>query len=247
MANQRELVNRSRAIYYGLFSSVFAFTYDKNRFKGVRETVELLKQYPLTDEAAVALENLDRMLKDGYEELSNEYDRVFFDPSSPVRTTASFYDEGYESGRKRVEMIEYILRTEFRRDEEKYTDTEDDIGFVCSFMYHLIEQGNGKEDYLGLQKMVFENILNIFVDEFIESILSYEKSRIFKEIVIVLRSFIEFERLFFDVQKPEKKAIKHGERTLPYVNLKKTGKGKGAVPSSCGLDIEEEEAVEEDM
>ncbi len=246
MPSQKELINKSRSIYYGLFSSLFAFTYDKDRFSGVRETVELLREYPLTDEAEEALKRIYEVVKDNYDELSEQYDRVFFDSSSPIRTTASYYDEGYESGRKRVEMINYILKTDIRRDEEKYTDTEDDIGFICAFMYYLITNVNSSNEYEKLQKEVFKNILNPFADEFANSLIEYEKSGVFKDIAILLKEFIEFERVFFDVPKPVVKEHKE-EKVLPYTNLKRKGRHKVESQASCDVSIEEEEPVEEDL
>ncbi len=248
MPSKKELINRSRSIYYGLFSSLFVFAYDEDRFNGVKETVELLMKYPLTDEAEEALKNIYDFVKDGYDKLSDQYDRVFFDPASPIRTTASYYDEGYESGRKRVEMINYILKTDIRRNEEKYTDTEDDIGFICTFMYYLITNAKPENEYEKLQKEVFKNILNPFVDAFADSLIEYEKSGIFRDIAVLLKEFMEFERIYFDVPKPlhvEERRVE--EKVLPYTNLKRRGRHRPESDLSCEVGIEEEEPVEEDV
>jgi len=250
VSNKKELVDRSRSVYYGLFSVLFAFTDRDDRFDGVKETLETIAEYPITDEAKIATDNLLEMLKKGgYQELSDEYDRVFFDPSSPIRTTASYFDEGYESGKKRVEMIDYILKTQFRLDDKHYTDTEDDIGFICTFMHHLIRNASKENNYDKLQRDVFVNILNPFADEFANSLIEYEKSRMYREIAILFKAFIEFERMYFDVPLPARKQEKeiHAEKVLPYTNLKHKGRHKAEMPPSCGLDIEEEEAVEEDV
>ncbi len=247
MNNQKELINRGRALYYGMFSMLFTFTYDKNRFRGLKKITGLLSEYPLTEEAGEALGRLKASFRYTYANLKEEYDRIFFDPESPIRTTASYYDEGYESGKKRVEMINYIRQTRFRKNEKKYKDTEDDFGFIFSFMYYLIKN-NKNGEYDTLQSNIFKSIINPFADDFAESLLSYPKSVIFRDVAIVLYSFVEFERIFFNVKKPEKKKTdKPGARVLPYVNLKKTGKGKKAEPASCISNIEEEEAIEDDV
>ena len=47
--------------------------------------------------------------------------------------------------------------------------------------------------------------MNGFVDDFAKEIYEYDKAKIYKELMVVLHSFIEFERLFLEVPKPLKK------------------------------------------
>jgi len=95
---QNKQINEGRAFYYGFFSKLFTFTYDKNRFSGVKESAEILYDYALEENSKNALkhfiENFDE------QKLADEFDEIFYDLSQdPVPTTASFYDEEIENGK----------------------------------------------------------------------------------------------------------------------------------------------------
>ena len=70
-----------------------------------------------------------------------EFDDLFHNPTTKkIRQTASFYDEGVESGKKRVEMIQFVAKTKIRRDEKAYFEYEDSIGFIFSLMAQLTDE-----------------------------------------------------------------------------------------------------------
>ncbi len=242
-SNIRESINKARATYYGFFAKIFAFVDKPDRFEGVKETLEILSEYPLDDESERAFLRLKTKLSDNYKKLEDEYELLFFDPSISIRTTASYYIEGFESGQPRVKMIDYLKRAGFKKDEEFYFDNEDDMGFIFNFMSILLY--SKKIEFQKLQREIFENILNKCIDGFIESLIAPEQSDIFKDIAIVLNSFISFERVYLDISRPKatQKILK--ARVIPYDNLKHKGKGR-ASNVSCNISpVEEEETVEE--
>lgn len=63
----------------------------------------------------------------------------------------------------------------------------------------------GEKQYENTVHCIFEQILNPFVDEFARRIYEHKKANIYKELMVVLHSFIEFERLYLEVTKPVKK------------------------------------------
>ena len=204
----KKAINQARAVYYGLFSSLFAFVLEEERFKGVKETVELLNKNPLDEHSQKALSNMLSIINTiGVKILESEYDAIFYDLSSdPVPTTASFYEEERDDGKKRAIMVNYVLQSNYRRDDKKFTDLEDDIGFIFSFMQKLIEdEANGDEKASFLEREIFRNVLNVFVDEFIENVYMHENSAFYQEVALLLKVFIEFERVYLGISKPKER------------------------------------------
>jgi TorA maturation chaperone TorD len=204
----KKAINQARAIYYGLFSSLFAFVLEEERFAGVEETIEILLQNPIDENSKKALKNMNSIIKvKGNKFLIDEYDGIFYDLTcNPVSTTASFYEEDRDDGKKRILMVDYVLQSNYRRNTQKYTDLEDDIGFVLSFMQKLIlDEIDGDEKAGFLEKEVFEKVLNNFVDEFIDNVYMHENSAFYQEVALLLKIFIEFERVFLGVKKPKEK------------------------------------------
>ncbi len=203
-----QAINQARALYYRLFSSLFAFVMKEDRFDGIENIIQILKNSAIDENAEKSLENMDRIIKSqGLSFISKEYDTIFYDLSSdPVPTTASFYEEERDDGKKRLMMVKYVLKSKYRKDSEKFSDLEDDAGFIFSFINKLIlDEISGDENAKTLEKEVFENILNDFIDEFIENVYMHENSAFYQEVALLLKIFIEFERIFLDIKKPKEK------------------------------------------
>ncbi|RXJ96521.1 hypothetical protein CRV00_02585 [Malaciobacter molluscorum] len=203
-------INKARAIYYKIFSSFFVYTTNMNKYKHLLELIELVKNNSLDSSSNEAFLNLSYKLpKDSNELLLQEYDQIFYNPqTTQVRTTASYYDEGVESGRKRVQMLDFLAKTKIRRDEKQFSEYEDSIGFVFTVLSELATLvSEGQEHYKTVQHCIFKDILNEFVEEFSKIIYEHEKSDIFKEVIVALVSFMEFERLYLEVSKVKSKII----------------------------------------
>lgn len=203
----KEAINKARAVYYGLFASLFTFLDNPNDLSLIVKTVDILRQNPLDEHSQKALTNMKIMLEEGgYTLLKAESDEIFYSPYSAfIPITASFYDEQRDDGKKRLEMVNYVLSSKFRRDNEKCKELEDNIGFVILFMQKLTEDSlKGDKGSDVIAKEVFTDILNGFIDEFIFNLYEHEDSHFYKEVAIVLKAFTEVERLFFNVVKPQK-------------------------------------------
>ncbi|XOB63634.1 molecular chaperone [Campylobacterota bacterium DY0563] len=202
---KEEEINKARAIYYKIFSSFFVYTKDSDRYFNLLNLLNIVRENPLNDSSKEALENiLKKLQKDSNVVLLQEYDDIFDNPhTAQVRTTASYYHEGIESGRKRVEMQNFLAKTKIRRDEKVYSDYEDNIGFIFTVLNELCElQAKGYTEYKSTVHCIFEQILNEFVDEFAKAIYEHKSSDIYKDVIVVLKAFIEFERLYLEVSKP---------------------------------------------
>lgn len=199
-------LNPARSIYYGLFSKLLVFTTRDDRFNGLEEALDVLIEHPISGRSGVALRNLQDFIREhGYEGLVVEYDAVFHEPVSPVvRTTASYYLEGFESGMKTVEVRNFLARTRIRRNEAEYKEPEDSIGFLMTFMHELIELiMEGGESYVSLHSCLFDDIINPFIDVFATKMLEHDKAVAYHEVAIILEEFMTFERLYFEVPAPK--------------------------------------------
>lgn len=203
--NQDAAIIKARIIYYSFFSKFFVYPNNQETYKELLSMIAVLKQAPLDANCELALQNLEQKLpKDSNEVLLCEFDEIFSNPNFlTVKTTASFFNEGIENGNKRIEMLQFLAKTTIRRDEKNYFENEDSIGFIVTVLCELLEKfSQGETQYENTIHCMFEQILNTFVDEFIQELYAHEKSDIYKEVAILLSAFMAFERLCLDVSKP---------------------------------------------
>ena len=202
-------INKARALYYALFSRFFVFSSNNERYLELVSLIETLKQSPLDNTTADAFEELSKIIKsDTNVPFMLEFDSLFHSPeTSPVRTTASYYDENIESGKKRLEMQNFLGKTKIRRDEKKYSDYEDHIGFIFSVMSELCTLiSEGEEEYINTAHCIFAQILNEFVNDFSKEVYDHDSSKIYKNVIVILKAFIDFERIYLEVSIPATKA-----------------------------------------
>ncbi len=201
-------IHKARALYYNLFANFFVLPDGLKAYLELINRIKVLQKSALDENSNKALNNILTMLDESSNiTLSQEYDDIFHSPiSKNINLTASFYDEGVQSGKKRVQMIHFIAKTTIRRDEKNYHEYEDSIGFIFAFLSELCDMAaNGKSEYEATIHCVFNEILNDFIDEVLMQIYTHENAKIYKELMVALNSFVEFERLFLGISKPIKK------------------------------------------
>ena len=120
----KESVNKARSLYYGLLSKMFVFTTSQERYAGVVEALDGMIENPIDENSGEALKEIKSfIIEKGEEALIQEYDDVFHNPAyKVVRNTASYYDEGVESGHMRVAVKNFLAKTRIRRDEKNYKE-----------------------------------------------------------------------------------------------------------------------------
>ncbi len=203
-------MDSARSLYYGMFSRLLTLSSDPKRYYELITLIETLKANPMDALSAEAFEALHAKLPSSSNvALMQEFDTLFYAPQTKtVRTTASFYAEGVENGRKRLEMQNFLAKTKIRRDEEKFSDYEDNIGFIFTVMSELSSlTASGEENYHNTAHCIFEEVLNDFVDLFAKELYEHPEADIFKNVAVLLKSFIEFERIYLDVSVPTVKAF----------------------------------------
>lgn len=200
----KKSVENARLLYYSIFSRLFCFSYDEDRFNGVLQGLKLIANASLDSRSEEALKELISNIDDKYENISKEYDDIFHAPPSPVRSTISYYDEGYETGVACVEIKKLLAKTNIRKDKTKYVEFEDNFGFIFTLMSKFIELYiGGKEEYEQYAHELFEKYINIFIDDFLNAVYIHEKSNLYKDIVNLMVSFFEFERAYYGVNSQE--------------------------------------------
>lgn len=207
--DKNQIITKARGLYYNLFANFFIVSREMKNYLGIVSLVNILKEKSLDTTSQEALENLSKLLDPTSNvNLIQEYDELFYSPfSKNIRLTASFYDEGIESGKKRVEMLQFMAKTKIRRDEKEFYEYEDSIGFIFSFLAELCELvANGEKEYENTIHCVFSEILNPFADSVAKVIYEHTSSKIYKEVMVVLHSFLEFERLYLNISKPKPRA-----------------------------------------
>ncbi len=226
-------INKARAIYYKIFSNFFVYTTDTSKYFHLLSLVDLVKKNALDESSAKAFESISNKLqKDSNVVYVQEFDNIFYNPQTTnVRITASYYDEGVESGKKRVQMLDFLGKTKIRRDEKNYAEYEDSIGFVFAVLSELaVLVSEGEESYKTLQHCIFAEVLNEFVDEVSKSIYEHESADIFKDVIVALLSFMEFERLYLDVPrakpKEQKKVAKAKDEFISQEELERRARNK---------------------
>ena len=206
-----------RGLYYSLFSRFFVFSQGADRFSGVNAMLGLASAHALNEESAAAIMRIQAKFDEkNPQNLADEFDEIFHALPSPLRNSLSYYDEGYEVGHACAKVRKILARTDIRRDEAKFKENEDNVGFVFALMSEFIARESELELYGELEEQLFKEIINPNIDEFIESLFNHESSEIYKDVAVLLQGFIEFERVVLSAPRP----INQGEnkKTLDGVS-----------------------------
>ena len=206
-----------RGLYYSLFSRFFVLSLSGERFTGLNAMLGLAAAHALNEESAAAIMRIQaRFDEKNPQNLADEFDEIFHALPSPLRNSLSYYDEGYEVGHACAKVRKILARTDIRRDEAKFKENEDNVGFLFALMSEFIARESELELYGELEEQLFKEVINPNVDEFIESLFNHESSEIYKDVAVLLQGFIEFERVVLSAPRP----VNHGEnkKTLDGVS-----------------------------
>jgi len=206
----KESVNPARSLYYGFLSKMLVFTTAADRYDGVREALDAMIANPLDTNSGEALKEIREFIDaHGYAGLVEEYDEIFHNPERPVvRTTASFYHEGVESGRRLLEVRNFLAKTRIRRDENRYKEPEDSAGFLMTFMHELIEmEMAGEESAQNIAHCLFAEVINPFLEDFLPNLYEHDRANAYASLAVVAYAFLEFERIYFQVPRPRPREL----------------------------------------
>lgn len=192
-----------RGLYYSLFSRFFVFSLSGDRFTGLNAMLGLAAAHALNEESAAAIMRIQTKFDEkNPQNLADEFDDIFHALPSPLRNSLSYYDEGYEVGHACAKVRKILARTDIRRDEAKFKENEDNVGFVFALMSEFIARESELELYGELEEQLFKEIINPNIDEFINDLFNHESSEIYKDVAVLLQGFIEFERVVLSAPRP---------------------------------------------
>ncbi len=192
-----------RGLYYSLFSRFFVFSQDADRFAGANAMLGLAAAHALNEESAAAIMRIQAKFDEkNPQNLADEFDEIFHALPSPLRNSLSYYDEGYEVGHACAKVRKILARTDIRRDEAKFKENEDNVGFVFALMSEFIARESELELYGELEEQLFKEIINPNIDEFINDLFNHESSEVYKDVAVLLQGFIEFERVVLNAPRP---------------------------------------------
>ncbi|MCR6590761.1 Putative formate dehydrogenase-specific chaperone [Campylobacter insulaenigrae] len=203
-------IDISRKYFYEFFSKAFNFI-DEYEFKIWHEQILVLTQKPLEDSLMGDFKNLCEC---DFENFKSEQNAVFFDFSYVnVPMSASFYDEGRDDGKMKLQACEIMRKSQFRKNE-KCRQSEDEFGFLFAFMASVIEYD------LKIAEQLFRFVINPVIDEFIQKLQIHKNSKIYVCIANIMKVFFINERAYLEIQAPIKKESKsiadEALQRLPY-------------------------------
>ncbi|BCZ18218.1 hypothetical protein NHP190003_15000 [Helicobacter sp. NHP19-003] len=192
----------ARALYYRLWHYLVVFVHDEGLFKELCSLVGHLKDYPFNTQTAQAWQEIESFLAQGLEAFKAEQNAVLFAPAeSFVPLSASYYLEGQDNGKKRLEAIALLKQSGLQI--ESYTISapvaEDDLAFLTLMMNAFLKEMLANPHFFTLHATLFKDFFHLFGDAFIEAIATHEKSVCYQNCAIILGAFIQHERLFFNL------------------------------------------------
>lgn len=206
-----EQLRPARSLYYQCFGELFSFSFSSKRLNQLKIYLELMSQYTFDENLRENFGLLLKTLKEPNDEQKfiNEYERLFLSLKDCIPTTFSYLEEGFENSKALLEVRKILAKTKIRRNEIFFKEAEDSIGFVFLMMSEFLRQ---KEEILAEE--LFAKCINKSIDMFLKLILENPNSKLYKELALIMQSFIEFERACFMLEKPQKIATKKVQNDL---------------------------------
>jgi TorA maturation chaperone TorD len=191
-------INLARSVYYEMLSLFFVESFVKDT-KDLVQKLQLLIDNTFEEDVRVSLESIKTKLESG-EDLYREFEYLFLLPfGSGVSLSSSYYYEEREAGAMLLVMREELAKTTVRKDDSLFTNPEDDFGFVFSFMSHLAKEEIERVDFTdSSQVVILQKVIKPHYKKLVENIKNSD-SNIYKDVAIVLDSFIDFDCYYLGV------------------------------------------------
>jgi TorA maturation chaperone TorD len=185
-------INQARAIFYDFFAGLFLRNLLAEREELIQKQVESLGSSPLDDYTQKSFQILkDELATHGLQNILDEFDDLFEVPLSGevVFPYVSHYKNSCLNGEVLIDIRQAIKALPIRANTKIFKETEDHLGFLFLIMRYCIEANEYKEN----EKDIFSFYINPYVNQFIADIIDNKKSAFYKEIALILKSFVSFE------------------------------------------------------
>lgn len=202
-------ITQARALYYGLLGLFLTYKrLDSQRAEAIAG-LDNIASFPIIDDIINDARTLSGELSsNGASAIMQEFDDTFINGvnAKVVNLTASFYYEGQERGEKFLIVKEIVEQTPKRKDEA-FVETEEHLGFLCTFQQYLLSDFENKKN-LELAKRIFDEVINGYVNFVISEIHKRKNAKFYRHVARILEAFIEFERLYLEIGSPKKEEFK---------------------------------------
>lgn len=195
-------IDKARMFIYNVLAMLFLEDEVKSNQEQILESLKVLSENPFDSDFADSVNNIIAFIE-SYEkdEFYVQYQELFLVPfGTSVSLSASWHYDEREAGLMLVKVREILGKTKIRRDEKAFTAPEDNFGFIFTLCAYLIEQqveGDIKEN---LQKELFKEVINPFVEKFSFQLVS-SGSDVYSHVGSLLNIFFNFERSYLEIEK----------------------------------------------
>ncbi|QKF81804.1 TorD/DmsD family molecular chaperone [Halarcobacter ebronensis] len=195
-------IDKARLFIYNVLSLFFVEEHVKNHLNELIENLDILALNSFDEDFSKIIVEIEELLKN-YEknELYVQYQELFLVPfGNSVSLSASWHHEEREAGLMLIKVRDILAQTKIRRDESKFTAQEDNFGFIFTLCSYLIEQQINGELKTNLQKELFKEVINPFIDKLSFQLVA-SGSEVYTRVGTLLSIFFNFERVYLEVQR----------------------------------------------
>lgn len=187
-------IDQARAVFYDFFAGLFLGDLLRGRKELIKTQLDSLGTAPLDEnvEKSFAILNFEIKTDGGFEKLVDEFDNLFCIPANGdvVLPYISHFKQGCLNGDILVDIRQTIKELPIRANGDIFKETEDNFGFLFLVMRYCIEE----KKFQSIEKEIFKLYILPFVKQFIDEIDSNPKANLYKDIAVILDSFIDFEQ-----------------------------------------------------
>lgn len=193
-------INQARLFVYNLLSLFFVEEYTKTKQEEILKNLEILSENSFSPVVEESAKNIIKIiLQRGKEEIFRQYQDLFLIPFGEfIPLSISWYHEQREGGVMQLKVKDILGKTKIRRDENSFTAQEDHFGFTFTLSAYLLEKQLNNEIKEDLQKELFVEVLNPYLDKLFYKLMS-TKSDIYSNVGFILESFYGFEKGYLEL------------------------------------------------
>ena len=193
-------INQARLFVYNLLSLFFVEEYTKTKQEEILKNLEILSENSFSPVVEESAKNIVKIISQrGKEEIFRQYQDLFLIPFGEfIPLSISWYHEQREGGIMQLKVKDILGKTKIRRDENSFTAQEDNFGFTFTLSAYLLEKQLNNEIKEDLQKELFVEVLNPYLDKLFYKLIS-TKSDIYSNVGFILESFYGFEKGYLEL------------------------------------------------
>ncbi|RXJ76028.1 hypothetical protein CRV03_11120 [Arcobacter sp. F155] len=195
-------IDKARQFIYNVLAMIFLEDQVKDNQAQILESLKLLSENPFDTDFAESVNSIIKELE-SYEkdEFYVQYQQLFLVPfGNSVSLSASWHYDEREAGLMLLKVRDILGKTKIRKDEKAFTAPEDNFGFIFTLCAYLIEQQVEGEIKENLQKELFKEVINPFVEKFSFQLVS-SGSDVYSHVGSLLNIFFNFERSYLEIEK----------------------------------------------